>query len=395
VTILNLQTHISSELWESLASAYDSGNYSHAVLEAMHHLTTVLRERSGAEGDGVALVGQALGGDAPKLLINGFQSETERNVQRGLEQVLRGIYLSIRNPRSHEQMTDTQQDADAIIHFIDYILRILTSSKEAFTIESFMASISDTEFVESKRYAELLVAEVPTNRRGDALVALFKNRRTKEIRKLRYVVSTLLAVLSETQLLQYLGTVSDELRVATEVGDIRTALQMMTPELWPRIAETSRLRIENKLIREITYGEIQVGGKTTGSLGTWSNVFLKHFTLRHEAAEVLLAKLEDWDPDDLHYVAKYFLSNLPSILTEESERRRGIRAIAQAVEGDSNVRDSVIASVRSFPSVWQRELVEALQSSTDPSNPAVVLDDGVPFLSAPTAPGITDDDIPF
>jgi uncharacterized protein (TIGR02391 family) len=205
---LNLQTHITSELWESLASAYDSGNYSHAVLEAMHHLTTVLRERSGAEGDGVALVGQALGGDAPKLLINGFQSETDRNVQRGIEQVLRGIYLSIRNPRSHEQMTDTQQDADAIIHFIDYILRILTSSKEAFTVESFMASISDIEFVESKRYAELLVAEVPTNRRGDALVALFKSRRTKEIRKLRYVVSTLLAVLSETQLVLYLEALS-------------------------------------------------------------------------------------------------------------------------------------------------------------------------------------------
>lgn len=391
---MNLQTHITSELWESLASAYDSGNYSHAVLEAMHHLTTVLRERSGAEGDGVALVGQALGGDAPKLLINAFQSETDRNVQRGIEQVLRGIYLSIRNPRSHEQMTDTQQDADAIIHFIDYILRILTSSKEAFTVETFMASISDTEFVESKRYAELLVAEVPTNRRGDALVALFKSRRTKEIKKLRYVVSTILAVLSETQLVLYLGTISDELRVATEAGDIRTALQMMTPELWPRLAETSRLRIENKLIREITDGEIRAGGKTAGSLGTWSNIFLKHFTLRREAGEVLLTKLEDWDPDALHYVAKYFLSALPSILTEESERRRGVRAIAQTID-DPNVRESVITFVRTFPSVWQQELAEALESSTDPTNPAVVLDDGVPFLSAPTASEITDDDIPF
>jgi uncharacterized protein (TIGR02391 family) len=389
-----LQTHVSSELWESLANAYDSGNYSHAVLEAVHHLTTVLRERSGAEGDGVALVGQALGGDAPKLLINAFQSETDRNVQRGIEQVLRGIYLSVRNPRSHEQMTDTQQDADAIIHFIDYLLRILTSSKEAFTVDSFMASISDTEFVESKRYAELLVAEVPTNRRGDAVVALFKSRRTKDIKRLRYVVSTLLAVLNETQLVLYLGTVSDELRVATEAGDIRTALQMLTPELWPRISETSRLRIENKLIREITDGEIRVGGKTTGSLGTWSNIFLKHFTLRREAGEVLLAKLEDWDPDDIHYVAKYFLSVFPSILTEESERKRGIRAIAQTI-GDTNVRGSLITLVHSFPSVWQQELVEALKSVTDPTNPAVVLDDGVPFLSAPTASEITDDDIPF
>lgn len=391
---LNLQTHVSVELWEPLANAYDSGNYSHAVLEAVHHLTTVLRERSGAEGDGVALVGQALGGDAPRLLINSFQSETDRNVQRGIEQVLRGIYLSVRNPRSHEQITDTQQDADAIIHFIDYILRILTSSKEAFTVESFMASISDTEFVESKRYAELLVTEVPSHRRADVVVALFRSRRTKDIRRLRYVVSTLLAVLSETQLLLYLGLVSDELRVATEPGDIRTALQMLTPELWPRISETSRLRIETKLIKEITDGEIRVGGKTTGSLGTWANIFLKHFTLRREAGEALLTKLEDWDPDDIHYVAKYFLSAFPSILIEESERKRGIRAIAQTIE-DTNVRESLITLVHGFPSIWQQELVETLESLTDPTNPAVVLDNGVPFLSAPTASEITDDDIPF
>jgi uncharacterized protein (TIGR02391 family) len=393
---MNLQTHISSEFWVTIASPYDSGNYSHAILEAMHHLTTVLRERSGADGDGVALVGQALGGETPKLLVNAFQSETERNIQRGVEQVLRGLYLSIRNPRSHEQMTDTQNDADAIIHFLDYILRILNSSKEAFTVESFKASIFDTEFVESKRYAELLIVDVPTNRRGDALLALFKERRNVETKKLRFVVSTLLGVLSEAQLIQYLNVVSDDLRFATEAADIRTALQMLTPELWPRVAEATRLRIENKLIREITDGEILHNGKTTGSLGTWSSTFLKNFSLRQEAANVLIAKLEDIDPDDRHYVAKYFLANLPSVLTEEAERRRGIRAVAQAIEtGDSNLRESLINWVRFFPSVWQLELAESLRSSTDPANPAVILDDGTPLLSAPTASTITDDDIPF
>ena len=361
----------------------------------MHLVTTVLRERSGADGDGAALVGQALGGDTPKLLLNSFQSETERNIQRGIEQILRGLYLAIRNPRSHEQMIDTQQDADAIIHFLNYILRLLTSSKEAFTVESFKASVADTEFVESKRYAELLVSEIPTNRRGDALLALFKDRRNVEIRKLRYVVSTLLSILSEAQLVQYLSAISDELRVATEAGDIRTALQMLTPELWPRIAEAARIRIENKLIKEVTDGEI-IAGKTSGSLGTWSSTFMKNFTLREEGAEVLIAKLEDFDPDDRHYVAKYFFNRLPSILTEEPERRRAIRAIAQAIEmEDSNIRDSLISWVRTYPAHWQLELAEALKGSTDPTNPAVILDDGTPLLSAPTASEITDDDIPF
>jgi uncharacterized protein (TIGR02391 family) len=252
----------------------------------MHRLATVLRERSGADGDGAQLVGQALGGDTPKLRVNGLQSESERNVQKGIEQLLRGMYLAIRNPRSHEQFKDTQQDADAIIHFIDYILRILDASKEAFTIEGFLRSLSDPEFVESKRYADLLIGEVPVNRRGDALAALFGIRSTVEIRKLRFLVSTLVSVLNEAQLAEYVVTISDDLRTATEDVSIRTALQMMTPELWPRIAETTRLRIENKMIRVIRSGEI-VSGKTTGALGTWSSQFIKHFARRAECAEVI------------------------------------------------------------------------------------------------------------
>jgi hypothetical protein len=59
------------------------------------------------------------------------------------------------------------------------------------------------------------------------------------------------------------------------------------------------------------------------------------------------------------------------------------------------VREAVIANVRQFPAVWQTEVAEALSDVTDPSNPAVVLDNGTPLLEAPTAAEITDEDIPF
>ncbi len=393
---MNLQTHISPELWQAIASPYGAGHYTHAVLEAVHHLTAVLRDRSGADGDGVALVGQALGGDAPKLRVNSLQSESERNVQKGLENILRGVYLAIRNPRSHEQCNDPQEDADAIIHFVDYLLRILNASKEAFTLEGFMNSVADPEFVESQRYAELLTNEVPANRRGDALAALFGARLTVELRKRRFLVETLLSLLSDTQLAQYLVTVSDELRTATEGVAIRTALQMITPDLWPRISEAPRLRIENKLIRDIRQGEIRSDNKVIGSLGTWASAFVAHFSLRAEGAASLIAKLEYGDACARHYVGKYFLYYMPQILTEEREVTRAIRAIATAIrKDDAHLREAVIGNVQSFPAAWQSQMVEGLKDLTDATNPAVVLDDGTPFLAAPTATEGSDDLIPF
>jgi hypothetical protein len=171
---------------------------------------------------------------------------------------------------------------------------------------------------------------------------------------------------------------------------------MLTPELWPKIAEAARLRIENKLIRDIERGEILLDGRTTGSLGTWGGRFMKSFSLREEAANVLITKLEDTDADDRHYVARFFMGRLPEILTDESEKRRAIRAISAAIHNsDANVRESIIAHVRQFPSVWQTEIAESLADVTDASNPAVVLDDGTPLLAAPTATEVTDQDIPF
>lgn len=210
----------------------------------MHYLTTVLRERSGVQADGISLVGQALGGENPKLLVNNFRTETEQNVQRGVEQILRGMYQAVRNPRSHEQMEDTQHDAEAIVCFIDYILSILRLSREAFTVDGFLESLRDAEFVESQRYAQLLVTEIPAGRRPDVLISLFGVRREFELRKLRYIIAELLSLLDDLQTSQYLTTVSNELRIAAEDGDIRSAVQMLTAELWPGVGEAARLRIE-------------------------------------------------------------------------------------------------------------------------------------------------------
>jgi uncharacterized protein (TIGR02391 family) len=392
---MNLETHISDQLWDAIGAAYQAGNFSHAVLEALHFVTETLRQKSGIDADGVQLVGQALGGDNPKLRINAFQTETEKNTQRGIEQILRGIYTGIRNPRSHEQFKDPQADADAIILFVDYILRILDASKEVFTIDSFLQSLNDPEFVESERYAELLVAEIPTNRRGDALASIFENRQTIGIPKLRFVVGSLTTLLNEAQLAQYMAAVSEQFRTTSDAGAIRTAIMMLTPELWPRLSETARLRIENKLIREITQGKVNAGGKVSGGLGTFARKFLRRFVLRTEGAEVLIEKLDTFDEDERRYVAKYFFPSLPEILTDESEMKRAVRAISSAIKGweDVAMRDATISSVRGFPTEWQNEFVEALKDMTNPSNPAVVLNDGTPLLEAPAE--ISDDDIPF
>lgn len=392
---MNLQTHIPEALWTAVSSAYESENYSHAILEATYYLSTLIRERAGVDGDGVALVGQALGGDLPRLKLTALQTESDKNVQKGFEQILRGVYVGIRNPRSHEQIADTKETADAIIHFLGYVATLLNASKEAFTIDAFVERVFDPEFVESERYAELIVEEVPKFRLGDAITALFRARRRAELRKLRYLVRVLLAALAPNQLSSYLSVVSEELRTTTDDAAIRTALQMLTPEVWPSLSELPRLRIENKLITGLRAGETLQSGKSTEALATWSSPFLRAFTLRDQAANALTWKLEDKNLNARRYAAKFFMRQLPEVLSTPAQTDRCIRAIAAAIKADDEyVRQALIIWIRSYPVEWQTKLAAELKDKTDANNPAVNLADGTPFLSSPTKDE-SDDEIPF
>lgn len=392
---MNLQTTITEDFWASISTAYEGGQFTHAILDALHHLSNVLRDRSGVDGDGSALVGQALGGDQPRLKLNAFQSETDRTIQKGIEQILRGVYLGIRNPRSHEQASDSKVDADAIIHFLDYILRLLNASQAAFSVETFLQRIQDPEFVESARYAELLVSEIPKLKLADAAIATFRMRKKIELKRLRYLIPLMLGELDTNQLARYLDVVSDEFRAATDEFSIRTGLQMLTPDVWPQLTELPRLRIENKLITGIRIGEVLASGKTTAPLSTWSNSFLKSFTNRSEALSALLSKLEGTSAPERHYVSKFFLQYIHELPTKPYEVSRTIRAIASAVNGDDeNVTEQLISAIHNFPEEWQKRLGEDLKDKTDEDNPGTYLSDGTAFLSSASKAEF-DNDIPF
>jgi len=232
---MNLKTLIKPELWLAISNTYEAENYSDAILDAMHYLTDILRDKSGADGDGAALVGQALGGDSPRLKLNKLETETDKNIQKGVEQIIRGLYFAIRNPRSHEQLEDPKTTADSVILFINYLISLLDKSEEPFTPQKFLTRVFDSDFVETDHYASLLVMDVPAAKRKDTLIEVFRRKEDGEGKKLHYIVKALLDVLSEDQIADFLSLVSDELKTIKEEKAIRLILQMLSPNLWPKV----------------------------------------------------------------------------------------------------------------------------------------------------------------
>jgi uncharacterized protein (TIGR02391 family) len=359
----------------------------------MHHLSDVLREKANVDADGANLVGQALGGDSPRLRINKLQTETERNIQRGIENIIRGLDWAVRNPRSHEQIEDAKDTADAIIYFINYILSTIAKSEEPFTLTAFLTRVFDPDFVGSDRYAKLLVDEIPDKKLMDTAIEIYRKKEDGSEERLELLFKAFFVRLSETQITQFLTVVSEELKIIQDEKLIRSVLRILPANLWPRIDETARLRIENKLIRSIESGEAyEDSEKVKGALGTWARDFLTYFTFREEVTITLINKLSNNDSDHRRYVANFFMSELPSVITEAWHIILCVSAISDAIKGgDLTLRRALINCVRKYPEEWQKDLAEELKDLTDSKRPALNFPDGTPFLTLT----IDDDDIPF
>lgn len=373
---MNLKTHISPPLWLAISNTYESGNYSHAILDAVHYLSDVLREKSGVDGDGQNLVGKALGGQAPILRVNRLQTESERNIQKGLEQLLRGLYLGIRNPRSHEQIEDSKETANAIILFINYLLSILAKSQEPFTIPGFLTRVVDPDFVQSNRYAELLVEEIPINKRLDTLIEIYRRKREASGLNLQLVVHTILQQLDEAQVTDFLDVVSEELKTTLEAADIKMTLQILLPELWPRVNEVARLRIENKLISSIKEGKADREGTAimhAGRLGTWARDYLEYFKLKSNVARVILDKLDE-DLWSQLYIFHFFIEKLPVVYETSYQKSLCIHKIVSAIkeDDDDTLKQLLLPYAWKYPEDWLQELKKEL--------PDLVQDeDDIPF----------------
>jgi len=107
-------------------------NYFHAVLEAVKGVAERLRAMSGLGSDGADLVSQAFSTKAPIIALNSLTTETELSEQKGIANLLIGVFGAIRNPTAHAPKIAwamPEQDAIDVLGILSYVHRKLDNSK--------------------------------------------------------------------------------------------------------------------------------------------------------------------------------------------------------------------------------------------------------------------------
>ncbi|ETT44729.1 TIGR02391 family protein [Paenibacillus sp. FSL H7-689] len=312
---MDLKTNIQQELWDSIEKNYDNESYSSAILDAIHLLTETIRNKTGLEGDGSSLVGQAFGSSSPMIQLNKGQTESEKNVQKGMVDLLRGVYTTIRNPRSHDKHSDSKSDADSIILFLDYILKLIDKSKIQFELTTFLNRVFDKHFVRSNEYSDLLTDEIPKRQRLDVAIEVILRRKSADaiLNNLHFFMRALIEKMEEREIRQLYHVISDELKYTSEAGEISTILKVAPAKYWEFINKAVRMRIENMLFEDANSGYFNKNEQkcVRGALSTWiESEHLKRFENYIGWSHMLVRKLSSNEEYERAYIEKYFWDKL-------------------------------------------------------------------------------------
>lgn len=108
-------------------------NYFHAIFEAMKGLLQRIRDISGSDKDGSNLIEYIFSSNNPIVIINNFQTPSEKDEHKGFCNILKGLCGMFRNTEAHEpkiKWVIEEQDALEILGMISYCHRRLDKAQK-------------------------------------------------------------------------------------------------------------------------------------------------------------------------------------------------------------------------------------------------------------------------
>ncbi len=107
--------------------------YARAVEEAFKCLNNAVKDKSGlTNGDGAGLMQTVFSAQSPILMLNAFQSRSDRDEQLGYMQIFAGSMTGIRNPRAHDhELTDAPDAALELLVLANHLMRKLNAATKS------------------------------------------------------------------------------------------------------------------------------------------------------------------------------------------------------------------------------------------------------------------------
>lgn len=254
---MSIEDLLRDDLWGAIKEHYAARDYAEAVRDAFFFTSDFIRDLSGLDDkDGSKLIDAAFLGNNPALLINNNETTTEKDVQQGIGFAFKGLMLANRNPFSHEKTRYTEEDANAVILYINYLLNRIDQSTGIKRIGDIMGLLCDEDFTPTEEYADLLLKKIPAKKRYDLMIDVYRKREALPPKRLRCFIARLFDLLTKQQKNSFFNAVSNDLMRCKDDEALRKYIEYFFDLTFADIDKLPRLRIEDLILTSLKNGEM-------------------------------------------------------------------------------------------------------------------------------------------
>lgn len=306
----DLEAQVRQDLWSAIKKHYISNDFTEALRDAAFLLKDVLQNKSGEyDKDNAKLVEATLNGSNPILKVNSFSTQSEKDFQAGIALGIKGIFMHVRNPISHEKIDYSKEDADAILLYINYLLRQVDKSNYVSLIEEWLPLVMNKTFTYTEEYAKELIKEIPKKKVYELLVAMYDRRVELPKYRLKFFIRELTNRLSTDEYNNFINMINADL--AQTNGDYSLAMffHFFAEHFYIPLKRVVKLRIEDLVYQGIENGMYKTN-ETEGNysiVATWAAEHIQKFETSAKCID-LIRKKSLCTQDGCSYILMYFKS---------------------------------------------------------------------------------------
>jgi hypothetical protein len=161
---------------------------------------------------------------------------------------LKGMCLSIRNPRSHSIYSDSKENADKIIILIDYLYSFISSSKQNVLIDDWVEFLKSDAFPTDLEYAKLLIKQVSKHNSINIIIEILKNINKFNIDKINNFFKILLSTLSSSDNIILVDYINKLLINENHGFNLIPYFSLLNNEIWTKLDKIVTLKMERAII---------------------------------------------------------------------------------------------------------------------------------------------------
>lgn len=302
------QEQIRDDLYKAIKNHYDQGDYTEALRDAMFFVKDLLQEKSGlVDKDNTKLIESSLLGKNAAIKINKYETESEINFQEGIGFAFKGLVLHLRNPISHDRIEYSEQDADAQLLYINYLVNQIDNSSGRQLITDWLHYLQSKSFTSSKVFAKELIKELPKKQQYDLLVSIWRERSSFEQDSINYFVDELVSNLSIQEKANFVNVMNSELINCLGDSDLSKMFHFFAKHFYDNLKKIVKIHVEDIVKKGIENG-VCVDGKSRGdnaATATWAVDYIDLFITKNDIIKTIRKRFLNSE-ESSEYIQKFF-----------------------------------------------------------------------------------------